>query len=411
MSGSRIAKATVVLGAFALVLAGFASSASASGSSSASKSSTSKAPFTILDITSTTGALASTGAAQTASLRGGVAYLNSQGGILGHHISLVVDNDNSDPTTAVGDLLSYLSAHGKPTYLIPGAEATITYALVPVAKAHGILTISLATIPGVLNKGKENPDLFGISPSAALQMTSLAAYLKAHNYKTVGILGEEIAFVSQELGSLDSELAADGITITSTQDFPATAINVTPEMSALQAQHPQALVIAGIDAPVGYALVARRELGWNVPVVGEAAFGATNFPSLVPLSDLKGVSALVYPCVEYVAPSKRSLGLKEMLKGLADQHVPVNQELLDYSNTWDSLMIVRHAALQAGSLNEAALVTALDHLKTSTDPLYVTFPAGESYTVGDHNDVAKAAQSFPFIHEGPLVDGMIKPVS
>ena len=101
--------------ALATVAAGCGSSNSSSsarsgGGSSGTKSS-SNTPMTDLFIGDTSGPTKVIGTTHLAGLEAAAAYYNAQGGIDGHKITIHHYSDNNDSTTAVSDLVQYLSSN------------------------------------------------------------------------------------------------------------------------------------------------------------------------------------------------------------------------------------------------------------------------------------------------------------
>ncbi len=402
-----------LIGGAALLAAGCSSSGSSSGASTgASSGSTSSAstPFTVLNIESLSGAQAAAGAAENAGFPAAAAYINSHGGILGHKVVVTTVNDNSDPTTAVSDLQSYLSSHAKPDVIFPGTSDLEATALLPILAQDDILSFHGSAL-STYETTSQTPEAYTILGPVTVQEQTIANYLQSKGYKTAGILSEGIAFTQEETAPLQSALKSVGITST-VASFPATALNVVPEMAKLQASKPQVLIIEALDEPAGYALKARAQLNWTVPVVGDPAFGDSSVSSLVPTADLTNVSAVIFKCNEYLPVAQRSQGLtsfltyaKPYLTGLAAQQ-PVNLS----ATAWDGLLLIQNAAKQAGSIDTTALVNALNNLKVTQNSLYAIY-AGIRFTATDHENLATTISDYAVAPVGPVVGGLITPVS
>jgi branched-chain amino acid transport system substrate-binding protein len=383
----------------------------ACGSGSPSSSSAGSGQVTVLNINDLSGSSAALGLSSTAALKAGAAYLNANGGILGKKVVIDTVNDNGDPTTAISDLDSYLASHSSPpTMVSPGVADTDGSALLPVLAKDGILSIH-GSVTDTYYDVKQSPEAYSYLGPVSDQEQALVNYIVKQGYKSVGILSEDIAFTEDETTYFQQELKAKGITYT-TVSFSSSALNLTAQMSQLQRAHPQAILVAALYASAGYALVARADIGWTAPVIGDPAFGDSNVTALVPKADVKDVSALIFNCDAYVPPAKRSAGLTTFLHYLSPYRasswsgIPINS----MAGTWDALMLLKSAAEQAKSTNTAALVKALDHLKNQYNPLYVIFPR-VGFSATSHANIFTSPSDYTVAPVGSVVDGFIVPAS
>lgn len=403
MLGSALA---VSLGASACSSA--ASSSSGSAAAGTSSSSASSTPFTVLGITAQSGAFSAYGGADVASLKAAAAYLNANGGILGHKVQIVTKNDNSVPATAVSLLQQYLSDHPAPNDVYPGSESTETQALFPLLAQKNLLAMAGSSGFTALETGKY-PDIFSPLGPATESLTALVAHLKSSGYKSVGLLVEGLEFTQGEVAPLTADLKSAGISY-HVSDFQPTALDLTSEVSQLKADSPDALVVLAISASAGYALKARAQLGWGVPVVGDLAFGDTSLVSLVPASDLKGVQAVIYGSSKYLTPSEYPPGLRSFLKYMQPYMNSTMSSLpmVTLGRAWDGLMAIAAAAKQANSIDATAISKALENFGDTSDPNFVVFPK-IGFTPTYHENTLTTIADYPVVQVGSIVDGMLKP--
>lgn len=383
----------------------------ACGSSSGGSGSANSSTVTVLNIDAASGSSAALGLATTAAFKAGAKYINAHGAILGHKVVIDTVNDNGDPTTAISDLDSYVASHSSPpTMVYPGVADSDGSALLPVLAKDGILSLH-GSVVNTYYDVKQSPQAFSYLGPVAQQEQAIVNYMVTKGYKSVGILSEDIAFTQDETGYFEKALKAKGISYHAVS-FSSSALNLVPQMSELQRAHPQALLVEALFGPAGYALVARADIGWTVPVIGDPAFGDSNVPALVPSKDLKNVSALIFKVNDYLPPAKQPMGLKAFLSYLAPYRqkswsgIPINS----MAGGWDTLILLRAAAEQAKSLKTAALVRALEHLRKTSNPLYVTFPT-VGFNSTTHANLYTSASDYTVAPVGPVVDGFIKPAS
>jgi branched-chain amino acid transport system substrate-binding protein len=404
------ARYSVMLGVTLAVCLGASACSSSGGSNAgdAAASPASKTDFTVLGVTAQSGAFSAYGAADDASLKAAAAYLNASGGILGHKVEIVTENDNSVPATAVSLVQEYLSNHPAPNDVYPGSESTETQALFPLLAQKNLLAVAGSSGFTELETGKY-PDIFSSLGPPGQSLDALVANLKNSGYKSVGMLVEGLEFTEGEVPTLTADLKKAGISY-HVADFQPTALDLTPEMSQLKANSPDALVVLAISASAGYALKARAQLNWNVPVVGDVAFGDTNLVSLVPASDLKGVQAVIYGSSKYLTPSEYPPGLTTFLKYMQPYMNSTISSLpmVTPGRAWDGLMAIAAAAKQANSIDPAAIAKALENFSDTSDPNFVVFPK-IGFTPSYHEDTLTTIADYPVVQVGSIVGGMLKP--
>lgn len=405
MLGSALA---VCLGASACSSAASSSSSGPAAAGGGSSSAASSTPFTVLGITAQSGAFAAYGGADVASLKAAAAYLNANGGILGHKVQVTIENDNSAPATAVSLVQQYLSDNPAPNDVYPGSESTETQALFPLLAQKNLLAMAGSSGFTELETGKY-PDIFSPLGPATESLTALVADLKSKGYKSVGLLVEGLEFTQGEVAPLTADLKSAGISY-HVSDFQPTALDLTSEVSQLKADSPDALVVLAISASAGYALKARAQLGWNVPVVGDLAFGDTSLTSLVPASDLQGVQAVIYGSSKYLTPSEYPPGLSTFLKYMQPYMTSTISGLpmVTLGRAWDGLMAIAAAAKQANSIDASAISKALEDFGDTSDPNFVVFPK-IGFTPSYHENTLTTIADYPVVQVGSIVGGMLKP--
>jgi len=403
--GSSARIGTVLAASFFLLAS--ALFGSFAGVASAAKA---KTPFRVLNISAQSGGFAAYGQADKAALEAAATYLNGHGGILGHKVVIDTVNDNSDPATAVSVLQEYLSNHPAPNDVYAGSESTETQALFPLLGQHNLLSLVGSSGFEQLETG-QYPDIFSPLGPSTTALTSLVNYLQKQGYKSVGLLVEGLQFTSAELAPLQADLTQVGITST-VANFDPTALDLTSEESQLQSASPDALVVLAISASAGYALTARAELNWNVPVIGDVAFGDTNLVSLVPAADLQNVKAVIYGSSTYYPPSKLPHGiatLEKYIKPYSNSTIS-SLPIVTIGRSWDGLMAIAAAAKQANSIKTSAIANALRHFKDTTNPLFAVFPE-IGWAGANHENVLTSIADYPVVPAGAIVNGLVKPAS
>jgi branched-chain amino acid transport system substrate-binding protein len=400
------------VGALALASMGIAACGSSGGSSAASGSTSSsggstaaagpKTPFNILAIVASSGSLAAVTQSELQGMQAAAKYANAHGGFDGQPVKITVKNDNLDPTTAANLLQAALSSGTKPDMVYAGTTSDEAAALMPILTQNKIFSLQVDVSDDTINPSK-NPYAFSVSTRTADFGAEVAAVTKARypNAKKVGIIIGNDVNGSSLLQSEKPNLEKQGYKVVVETYDPANTVNMTPQMEALKAQNPQVLIASGFGAPAGYILKARAQIGWNVPVVGDASFSANPLPSMASASALNQVNVLANDSAVYQPPSKWSAAFKTLYKAVAPASGKFEVPFGLYETGWDTIMVAQAAANQAKSFDTTALTNALQNLKTQSSPLYLI--QSYKYTATQHTPVADLSQvtlASPYTKDG-----------
>jgi branched-chain amino acid transport system substrate-binding protein len=381
------------------------SAGSGAGSSAGSGSSGgSSSPFLVYVSAGLTGNANATQSNQ--SIRGiqaAAAVLNAKGGILGHQVVVKIANDTGDPSVAVGLLDKQLSSQ-LPNLVIPGAPPLdVGPALTPILTSHKVLSCT-DDPTATQNQPSKFPYAFNIIPSITTEDQALATLVKAKGITKVGILMGNDAFGQGEQTVIAAALKADGITVTGTQTYNDTATNMVPQLTALKAGNPTAVIFDGSGSPIDYILQGFSLMNWNVEKIGGPATLFSDIASQVPAKDYKGMVAEGLAISKYLPPAQQSAALSELLTQIKKSG-PINQPISAYAFFADCVLVTAQAAQQAGSLDSAKIAAALEDLGHTANPLYVSMPY-EGFSAASHLPTTPA-NYFRFVTIGPLVDGMV----
>ena len=397
-SVASIAIAGTVLTACSSQSSSSSDSPNSSGSSGSSASSGS--PFRLLAVIDTSGAASIYGVQQLIALKGSVAYWNAHGGIGGRKITLAYINGNSDPTTAETSLIQWIASNGKPDMVWDGESGIDDAGIPPEIKRADVLAIGQDSANVCLSNASVTcPTNFVPVPLSSVNMSATAAWMHQQGFKKVGLLAEEDGFSQSEVPVLKAALSKYGIS-TVEASFPPTAVDVTPEVSQLQAAGVNAIWGAALAAAAGYIATARANLGLvnKVPLAFDAGAAAQDLTKLVPTADL----ANAYESIARPQDAALNLPGRTDLYAASKPYGQINNPL-PVSIVWDSLVLAHDAAAQAGSTSLSAMVNALGHLGSAAanDPLYM-YPSVMGFTADVHQDVAAPVSTYQIVKVGPL---------
>lgn len=350
--GSRAAslfKAVAPPVALAMLVAA-CGSASSSSSSSNSNTSTSKAlsPYVLHAMVSATGSAASVGAAEEAALKGAQDYVNSTGGIDGHPLQIAIQDNQSNPVTAVS-LASNLIASKVPIIMAGTIGSTIA----------GVDKLATSTGPVIWNLSPVNegaPHSYVFADSASLPQLILASMEFAREQGWTRIAALTTSDTSGVTGwnSLQSALqqpTLSGIKVVAHETFDPADISVATELAVIKASHPQAVFewSTGTPTTVFYQDYAQAGMT-DIPVI-------TGYGNAEPTILEKFANQL--PTNLYFANERFELGYSALTgsaatitKAFYDEMKSHNTSAgADASLAWDPVMIVvaalRHLGVNA----------------------------------------------------------------
>lgn len=406
----RLCAFGLVLAALAISACGSSSSNSTSSSAGGKSSASASSPFHVVMINDITGPTKVYGVIDLASMKAAATYLNQNGGILGHKVTVTELNDNGDEATAASDLVSYLSSNPKPSLVFAGTSGIDSGGLIPLVKRDDLLDIAVDDGGGTCLKNASTlcPTAYVPAAEAPAQMGAAALWFQQHHYTNVGILEEEDAFSEGEAPYLEAALKADGISY-KLASFSPTAVDVKPEISQLQSSGVQAIFAEALGAPAGYEGIDRAELGLvsKIPLLFDPGASSEDLTKLISAPDLKNAYETIFGVDN---PSQTWVARPLVVKYAAPFGGVTDQPLNVAAYAWTDLMIVRDAAEQANSIDQSALVSALDNLsqKGQTDPQFLT-ARRIMFTPADHEDAAPGQEvSYSVVPVGPVVGGEVR---
>jgi ABC-type branched-subunit amino acid transport system substrate-binding protein len=393
----------------AVALAGCGSSGSSSAAdSSGSGSSGSGGAINVLALVAKSGPGHEYGQQELLGIKAAAAYYNSRGGINGHTVKVTSANTNGDPSTATSEAVKKLGSHpGKYQMVYPGSEGSVIAALVPIMKRYKAYSIALDDGNGSCSDVSKCPTEFSLNGDPANPEIKTARWMKKHGHDTVGILEEKVDFAQTETKPIQHALDKQGVRH-DIAAFPSSATSVSAQMDKLQSAGARAVFAEVLGAPAGYTLKARKQLGWDVPVVFDIAGSSLDISKLAPRDQL----ADAYQTVPYCADVSQDVPGFEKLRKFApkklDGSVPCNLS----GNGWDSVVLLANAVRQAKSTESADLVKATENLppKAISDPDYITYPKRE-YTPKNHQDVGQTPGMFKILPVGPIKGTRLHPLS
>lgn len=359
---SRLVASTAVA---ALALATTACGSSGSSGQDSTSSASSAIPAGDIKvglILPLSGALAGVGAGIEDAITAFVDQLNASGGIKGHKLQLVVENDQNDPALGA-TAAEELKSAGVVAAFAGGISTDLAQAL-PVLMKEKILVIENAATDVYSLDVNKYPYFFSTEPINAVNMKYMAQYAKQLGVKTVGTITDGLPYSLNNRSDFDTAAKELGLSVPVQVTYSPTALDLTTQVSQLKSANVGAIA-ATTQSQLGALYAAVKQLHWNPIILGnaytplvDAAQATTNtlYPCLAPLDQGQTPPA---GTIAAIGTLKRNGGLT----GTAPNLAPIYR---------DEVQMFARAVSSANSLDAAKLATVLESFKavSFTAPVY-----------------------------------------
>ena len=223
------------------------------------------APFELHAILSQTGLAAFLGAKELESLKVLEGVVNAGGGIQGHPLKLIFEDDQSNPQVAV-QLVSQLVAQKVPVFLGPTLTA-VCQAVAPLIDKAG--PVSFCMSPTIIPR--PGGYMFMSAPSIDDVLPFVLKFFRDRGMTRLALITSTDASGADFEKRMDGTLARPefrGLTLVAREHFNTSDISVDAQLSRIKAANPQALLSFTVGPPFGTLLHAISDTGLDIPIYG-----------------------------------------------------------------------------------------------------------------------------------------------
>jgi branched-chain amino acid transport system substrate-binding protein len=376
--------------------------------------STSNVPFNVLVVASLSSGAGVANKAVVDGMKAAANVINASGGILGHQIKFKTYDTGGNTTTAVTLVTQALQAKpeggGTWNFIQSGASSDEQLAELPTVTKYKVPGIAVESSP-LLGNPDNFPYHWILGVNIKTEVKTIADYMQSQGFKKVGFFYQNNAVGVASDAVIGAALASEGITEVKVS-YPATAIDLTPQMQQMQALKPDAVIATAQSGPwIGYVLKAKSALGFNVPFVGDATFSGADAYSIAGADLVKGVKYYTWGVNVFVPPAQQTPALKTFVTALQKIVTTYTVPLHQYGAGWDAIYLMKIAAEKANSLDPDKIKATLDNnLQIPSPSPLVDGPAGWGWTstsVTGHLSTPGPG-AFVISDIGPLVNGQIQ---
>ena len=192
--------------------------------------------------------------------------LNSQGGINGRQVKMVIMDNKSDETEsvlAVKDLIS----NDKVVAVIGASASGTSLAMTDTVQKEGVPMISLATNSKIVLPIADRKWIFKMAQSDEIVADKMISYAKAKGAQKVAVLYMNNAFGDGGKKALSQSATANGISVVFEDKFEATDKEMSAQLAKIKGSDAQAVLVWAIPPSASILTRNYRELGLTIPLI------------------------------------------------------------------------------------------------------------------------------------------------
>ena len=203
---------------------------------------------------------------------------NKNGGANGRLVEIEVGDDGGDPKTA--SLAAQRLVSSEVVAVIGTYGSAITEATQDIYADDDVLQIATGSTSIRLTE-KKLPMFFRTSPRDDDQGRVLAKHVKALGFKTVALVHDNSSYAKGLAGEVKAMMDEAGILIVFFDAITPGDRDYTTTLTKVKTMNPGAIIFTGYYPEAGMLLRQKKEMGWEVPMIGG---DATNNYALVDIA-------------------------------------------------------------------------------------------------------------------------------
>lgn len=311
------------------------------------KTETKKDPYKIGAILSVTGANAPLGEAEKKALNLEVDAINKSGGVDGHQIELVLEDDESDTAKAVAAVTKLVKVD-KVIAVIGGTGTGTSMGIKPILTAEKVPYISVAA--GNVITDTDNKWTFRAPAKNALAAQAALNYIdKNLKLKKIAVLYDSNPFGQDGIDTITKETPKLGMTTVAQEKYETNAADVTAQLTNIKAANPDVVIVWGTNPMPAKAAQTMKQLNMTQPFIGSHGIANAKFLELAG----DAANGAVFPAGKITIPASitNAAQKKAVDKFIKDYKAKYNNEAPNTfaGHAYDALYILTGALKKSGA--------------------------------------------------------------
>jgi len=262
----------------ALLLAGSLILGGCSSGKSSTAGSETAEPYKVGAVLDISGTSSSLGTPERDTLLMMVDKINAEGGIQGHPIELIIEDNKSDETEAV--LAANKLIEKGVLAVLGGSSSGTSMAIIKTVQDAQIPMISLAAASSIVEPAAERQWVFKTAQSDIVMINKIVEYLKKNNMTKIAFMYMNNAYGDNGKKAISAAAPQNGITIVAEEKFDATDNDMTPQLTNVKSSGAQAVVVWAIPPSASILTKNYKDLGLTIPLIHSHGVGNQKFIEL-----------------------------------------------------------------------------------------------------------------------------------
>jgi ABC-type branched-subunit amino acid transport system substrate-binding protein len=377
MSRRRIPFAALTAAAAAVLMVGGIAACSSGGGNSAASS---NSPIVACGDLALAGPYAQIGETDNWGAQAYFKYVDANGGILGHKVTYVTLNNQSNAAQSELDARKCIQTYHAQFIIGPESGAD-TESAMPIAIANHTILVSLSS--GWQSNGYPSSELnsWGFPGFYDVfyqdQYDSVQNLIVPRHYTRVALLEDNCGSVClANQGTVQTLAKQFGFQLVSTQIDQVGATDVTPQVLAMLAAKPQIILfglVPGTDSIT--AIRAIRAQSATIPI---SECSACELPSFIAAAGGAPVMKNIYvlgSMSQWLVKAQQgtsdqakatAAGLQQYIAGMKAAGLGAEDQIDNSQEGWDAGLEIDWAIKQAGNVDESTVMQKLQHLDINT---------------------------------------------
>lgn len=299
--------------------------------------------------------------------------INKAGGVNGRLLELVVEDNQSDPTTAV--TVARKIAQNKDIIATSGPSLT-TFVLptMPIYSENKVMNIGMGSGMGIIQP--VNEWIFKFIMSDYKVGSRLVKFLaEEKKVKKVAILFQDDTSGNSATEDLKKRIADSGMEVAAVDKFAASSTDMRPQLLRINKSGAEAIIVWGSPEPASVIAKNIKEIGMKQIIAGSHGIAGTHFLTVA------GSAAEGWYFYAVAAVAYKNLPSDNPYKDKIDKLAPQLKKPFDafHGNGYDATYLLAEAIKQAGpNATRSSVRDAFENIKDIQMTLSI-------YDFGDHD--------------------------
>ena len=282
--------------------------------------------------------------------------LNKQGGILGHPIEVVVEDNRSEPQEAVTAYRKMIGTDHVNVF-VSGCVSAGNFAAAPMVVRAAVPMVLCSILPNPADQVKW---AFTTIPPPRFEVEKRLDYLRDTGLKRFGLLHDPSPYANLQATIAVKQAPESGLTMVDNEQYRQDDSDLSVQISKINAAGGQALVKIGLGGSTLTAARNMKQLGLDMPML----MSLEDLNVFRPVAEVMGDKFFFVAAPSQVFESLPDGALKQ---AIAEFLTPWRAKYGDRdpnwaARGWDAVMLSAAAAKKMNSIEGAAIRDGLDAL-------------------------------------------------